>query len=172
MLHSTSRHTFPFLQTFHLRYYRVINKSIFLHSINRSLLFHVLSKVTRLFFEQFLSRKLNNVCYGMLGRNSDWEPVNLKIIFKCIQDKYLKIIYSINKNNFYGHHVTPSLLLPVCNIKSATTHFVDFFFFYFLLRVLHVILWNKGEFLENRLCDVTYSLEINELLSALFTFFF
>jgi len=171
MLHCTSRYTFPFLQTFHLRYCRVMNKSIILHNINRSLLFHVLSKVTRLFFEKFLSRKLNNVCYGMLRRNSARECVNLRIIFKFKQNKYLKIIYNINKNTFYGDHITPSLPLQVCKVISATAHFVEVFF-NFLVRVLHVILWNKGEFLENRLCDVTYSLELNELPSALFTFFF
>jgi len=63
----------------------------------------------------------------MLGRNSDWECVNLTIIFDCVQDKYLKIIYNMYKNTLYRAHVTPSLLLPVCDLISATTHIVEFF---------------------------------------------
>jgi len=51
-------------------------------------------------------------------------------MFKRIKDKYLKIIYNKNKNTFYGDHVMPSLLLPVCNLISAATHFVNFLKFY------------------------------------------
>jgi hypothetical protein len=91
--------------------------------------------------------------------------------FKRSRDKYLKIIYSINKNTLCRDHVSPSLLLSVCDLISANKQFVELFF-NFLVRVRHVILWNKGEFLENRLCDVTYCLAPNELLSVLFTFFF
>jgi len=105
----------------------VINNSIILQNFNISLLFHVLSKVTRLFFEQFLPWELSNVYIGMLGRNSDWKCVNLRIMFQCVKDKYLKIICSMYKNTLCRDPVTSSLLLPVCNLISATTLFVEFF---------------------------------------------
>jgi hypothetical protein len=104
----------------------VINNSIILNNLNRRLLFHMLSKVTREFFKQLLPRKLNNVHYGMLGSNSDWESVILRIMFQCMQDTFLKFTYSINKNTLYRDRVTPSLLLPICNLMSPTTHFVEF----------------------------------------------
>jgi hypothetical protein len=105
----------------------VITNSIILQNVNKKLIFHVLSKATRLFFEQFLSWKLNNICFDMLRKNSNWECVNLRIMFKPIKDKYLKIIYSINKNILYGDHVTLSLLPPVCNLISTTMHFIGIF---------------------------------------------